>query len=161
MRRKFASKLARDGYNKNFLEDVQIDDARNLTILALDADYRWKDYEVLGEYARANLDLPPGLEGSIYAEKQQGIYLQGSVAFLRDAIHTMPGSYLEGVIRYGWVDFDADVVGDHQTRLTLGLNFRPTQDSVFKFNYLYNWMYDRNNVRALSAGLLFSVATYF
>ena len=148
-------------YNKNFLEDVQIDDARNLTILALDADYRWKDYQVLGEYARANLDLPPGLKGSIYAEKQQGIYLQGSVAFLRDAIQTMPGSYLEGVIRYGWVDFDADVVGDHQTRLTLGLNFRPTQDSVFKFNYLYNWMYDRNNVRALSAGVLISVATYF
>ena len=148
-------------YNKSFLEDVQIDDARNLTILALDADYRWKDYQVLGEYARADIDLPPGLKGSIYAEKQQGFYLQGSAAFLRSAIATMPGSYLEGVVRYEWVDFDTDVVGDHQTRLTLGLNFRPTQDSVFKFNYLYNWMYDRNNVKALSAGLLFSVATYF
>ncbi len=148
-------------YNKSFLEDVQIDDARNLTILALDADYRWKDYQILGEYARADIDLPPGLKGSIYAEKQQGFYLQGSAAFLRSAIATMPGSYLEGVVRYEWVDFDTDVVGDHQTRLTLGLNFRPTQDSVFKFNYLYNWMYDRNNVKALSAGLLFSVATYF
>ena len=148
-------------YNKSFLEDIKIDDPRNLTIFALDADYRWRDYEILGEYARAKIDLPPGLMGSIYAEKQQGLYFQGSAAFLRDAIPTMPGSFFEAVVRYGWVDFDTDLDGDHQTRLTLGLNFRPTEDSVLKLNYLYNWMRDRNNVEARSAGILFSVATYF
>lgn len=148
-------------YNKTFLEDIKIDDPRNLTLFALDADYRWRGYEILGEYARAKIDLPPGLQGSIYAEKQQGLYLQGSAAFLRDAIPTMPGSFFEGVVRYGWVDFDTGLDGDHQTRLTLGLNFRPTEDSVLKFNYLYNWMRDRNNVEARSAGILFSVATYF
>jgi hypothetical protein len=43
----------------------------------------------------------------------------------------------------------------------LGVNFRPSPDSVFKFNYLYNWSRDRNNVEALGAGVLCSVATYF
>ncbi|MCY3777447.1 MAG: hypothetical protein OXH11_15855, partial [Candidatus Aminicenantes bacterium] len=59
------------------------------------------------------------------------------------------------------IEIDTDLEGDDQTRLTLGLNFRPSEDSVFKLNYLYHWHDDRNNVRALSAGILFSVATYF
>ncbi len=41
------------------------------------------------------------------------------------------------------------------------INFRPTVDSVLKFNYLYNWTHDRLNVEAPGAGILFSVATYF
>ena len=43
----------------------------------------------------------------------------------------------------------------------LGLNFKPTPESVFKVNYLRNWNTDRNNVQAIGAGVLVSVATYF
>ena len=64
-------------------------------------------------------------------------------------------------MRYDRIDFDTDLEGDDQTRLTLGLNFRPTENSVFKLNYLYNPHDDRNNVQAFGAGILFSVATYF
>ena len=138
-----------------------IDERRYLTILVLDGEYRSGRYEVLGEYARAKIDLPSNLRGSIYAEKQQGLYLQGSVVLLRDAVPTMPGSFFEGVTRLDWVDFDTELKGDTHTRLTLGLNFRPTTDSVLKFNYLYNWTRDRLNVEAPGAGILFSVATYF
>lgn len=148
-------------YNKTFLEDIQIDDPRNLTIIALDTDIHWKGFEILGEYALAKIDLPSSLKESIYAEKQQGLYLQGSVPFLRNSISTIPRSFFEGVIRYGWIDMDSDLDGDHQTRLTLGLNFRPIEDSVLKLNYFYNWLHDRNKVEARSAGILFSVATYF
>jgi hypothetical protein len=148
-------------YNTTFLEDIRIDDARNVTILALDAEYRWKDFEFLTEYAKARVDLPSGLLGSIYAGRQQGVYLQASQGFFRDAMPNMEGSYFEGVLRYDLVDFDSDLKGDFLRRLTLGLNFRPTQDSVIKLNYLYNWRRDRSNVQALGAGILFSVATYF
>ena len=64
-------------------------------------------------------------------------------------------------MRYDLVDFDSDLKGDYLKRLTLGLNFRPTEDSVMKLNYLYNWRRDRSNVEGLGAGILFSVATYF
>jgi hypothetical protein len=148
-------------YNKTFLEDISIDEARHVTLWALDGEYSWHRFAVLGEYASASVDLPPGLAGSIYASKQQGFYLQGSASFLQSALAHIPNSYFEGVVRYDWVDLDTDLTGDHHTRLTLGVNFRPSPDSVFKFNYLYNWSRDRNNVEALGAGVLCSVATYF
>ncbi len=148
-------------YNESKAEDLVVDDARQLRILAVDAEYRRGLYEFVGEYARASIDLPPSLGGSIFAEKQQGFYVQVSAEFLRNVIPTVPGSFFQGVVRYDRIDFDTDLEGDDQTRLTLGLNFRPTEDSVFKLNYLYNRHDDRNNVRALGAGILFSVATYF
>lgn len=148
-------------YNTTFLEDISIDEARHVTIFALDADYAWKSLQFLGEYARASIDLPPGLIGSIYASRQQGFYIQGSASFFKDTLPTIPDGYFEGVVRCDWVDFDTDLIGDHQKRLTLGLNFRPSLNSVFKFNYLYNWSRDRNNVEEPGAGVLCSVATYF
>ena len=148
-------------YNTTFSEDIRIDDARNLTILALDGEYRWKDLEILGEYARAEVDLPSGLLGSIYDSRQHGVYLQASHRFLKGALPDMQGSFFEGAIRYDVVDFDRDLEGDVLRRITFGLNFRPTQESVMKLNYFYNWRKDRSNVQALGAGILFSVATYF
>ncbi|MCZ6681320.1 MAG: hypothetical protein O7E52_29235 [Candidatus Poribacteria bacterium] len=73
----------------------------------------------------------------------------------------MPESVFTGVVRYGLVDFDTDLDGDSHDRLTLGLNFRPTEDTVFKLDYQYNWTRDRFNLEAKSAAFLFSAATYF
>jgi len=148
-------------YNVSEVEGMVVDKKRNLAILAFDGEWRKGRFELLGEYARASIDLPQSLMGSIYARKQQGIYLQGSASFLKGKIITMPESFFEGVMRYDWVDFDTELQGDSHTRITIGLNFRPTSDSVFKFDYLYNWHYNRFNVEAKSVGFLFSVATYF
>ncbi|MBT4100436.1 MAG: hypothetical protein HOE86_22455, partial [Gemmatimonadetes bacterium] len=46
-------------------------------------------------------------------------------------------------------------------RLTLGLNFRPVPDSVFKLDYQYNWTRDGFDNETTTAGILFSAATYF
>lgn len=148
-------------YNKTFLEDISIDEARNITLWAIDGEYTVNRFQCQGEYAHATIDLPPGLRGSIYAAKQQGLYLQTSASFFKHVLINMPEAFFESVIRCDWVDFDSDLKGDHHTRLTLGLNFRPTPESVFKFNYLYNWMRDRNHVKTVGAGVLCSVATYF
>jgi hypothetical protein len=148
-------------YNTTFLEDISVDEARDLTLWALDADYHWDRFEFVGEYAQATIELPPSLQKSIYAGKQKGFYLQGSASFLKGFVQTIPEGLFEGVVRYDRVDMDADLDGDHQTRLTLGLNFKPTPESVFKFNYFRNWNYDRNNVKGIGAGVLVSVATYF
>ncbi len=157
----FGVSFHRGQYNTTFLEDISVDEARHVTLFALDADYAWNRFHFLGEYARASIDLPPGLMGTIYASKQRGFYVQGSASFLKDALPAIPDGHFEGVVRCDWVDFDADITGDHQTRLTLGVNFRSSPDSVFKFNYFYNWGRDRNNVEELGAGVLCSVATYF
>ena len=66
-------------------------------------------------------------------------------------------------MRFGAVDFDADADadGDSQRRLTLGCNFRPAPDTVFKLDYQRNWSQDPFENEAKGAALLFSVASYF
>ena len=45
--------------------------------------------------------------------------------------------------------------------MTLGANFRPTQDSVLKLDYVRGRSRDEFNNPAHHAFLLFSIATYF
>ncbi len=148
-------------YNKSRLEDLDVDDSRDLRILALDGSAERGLYAIEGEYARASIDLPAGLAGSIFAEAQDGYYLQGSRSFLKGKMANLPQSYFEAVVRFDRVDFDRDLEGDDVRKWTVGLNFRPTAESVFKLDYFKSWSHDRFNVLARSAGVLFSVATYF
>ena len=119
----------------------------------------WRRFELLEEYATASIDVPA--QSAVFAESQSGYYLQLNTHFGHGWITEMPGSQFTGVIRYGLVDFDTDTDGDHHRRLTLGLNFRPLEDSVFKLDYQRNWTRDPFENQENSAGLIFSVATYF
>ena len=73
----------------------------------------------------------------------------------------LPGSEFTGVVRYGLVDFDANGDGDTHRRLTIGGNFRPQGDTVFKVDYQRNWTRDAFSNQGKGAALIFSVATYF
>ena len=129
--------------------------------LAMDrqaAAVRWAEY-VLGEYAVASIDVPEA--SSLLADGQSGFYLQGNARFGQGWIGTLPDSEFTAVARWGSVDFDTDIDGDSQDRLTLGLNLRPIEDAVFKIDYQRNWARDRFDNEVESAALLFSVATYF
>jgi len=73
----------------------------------------------------------------------------------------MPESFLAGGARLDVVDFDADIPGDMVRRVSVGLNFRPTEDTVLKLDYVRGRTRDRFNNPSDHAGLLFSAATYF
>ena len=92
-----------------------------------------------------------------------GFYLEGTYHFLHGAIKALPQSAFTGVLRYDYLDRDQNVDGFDQTRITFGVNFRPTEDTVFKNDLMLD--------RARSSGASdwsgtetayrFSVATYF
>ena len=73
----------------------------------------------------------------------------------------MPRSRFAAVGRYEVVDLDADIAGDAIQRLSLGLNFRPVEDTVFKLDYRTDLHWSRVDVRERSVGVNFSVASYF
>ena len=146
-------------YNTWMAEDLTIDEKRNLTILALDWEWTRNCFDLLGEYARASLDVPK--ETGIFAESQEGVYVQLNTRFGRGFVSRLPDSNFTAVVRFGAVDFDADADGDSQRRLTLGCNFRPAPDTVFKLDYQRNWSQDPFENEAKGAALLFSVASYF
>jgi len=87
--------------------------------------------------------------------------LQANAHFGRGRIPALPNSVFTGIFRYGRIDFDADAGGDSQRRLTFGLNFRPSEDSVFKLDYQRDKSLDPLNNQVQGAALLFSAATYF
>jgi hypothetical protein len=150
----------RGAYNVFFLDGEQVEDRNDLSIWAVDAEATVAGVELSGEAVAANLDIPSGLEG-IYAAAQRGLYVQAVRDFGRGWVRTMPGSFFEIGTRYDVVDFDSEFIGDSLQRVTIGLNFRPTEDTALKLDYVRGNTRDRFNNLGEEAGFLFSIATYF
>src|SRR5262245_24490452 len=135
---------------------------QNLTITALDARFAAGPFEFLGEGAmgRADYEESPGVQETA---ESAGFYLEGHFHFLSGAISALPQSVFTAAARADYVDHVQNVDGLGQERLILGLNFRITEETVFKNDLLF----DRG--RALNASdwddtqtaYRFSVATYF
>lgn len=147
-------------YNRYKVAEFFVDERRNLTIFAFDWEYTGDVFDFLGEYAHASINIPPSLRG-LYAQKQQGIYAQVNYRFGHRWLWALAQAHFAAIVRYDFVDFDADLGGDAQQRLSVGLNFRPTSDTVFKLDYHYDWSWSRVNVAEKGAGINFSVGTYF
>ena len=150
----------RGAYNVFLADGEQVEERRDLAIWAVDLEATIAGLELSGEAVSARVDMSPGLEG-IYASRQSGLYLQAVRDFGRGWVRTMAGSRFEIGARYDVVDFDLDLRGDTVRRGTFGLNFRPTEDTALKLNYLRGWTRDRFNNAGEQAGVLFSIATYF
>ena len=147
-------------YNVSNDEGTRIDDSRHLTIGVLDAEAHVFGVQLAGEAALAAIDIAPSLTG-IYASRQRGAYVEAVRSFGRGLVSTMPSSSFAAKVRFDYVDFDSERVGQSVGQVTLGVNFRPTQDSVVKLDYVRGRSRDEFNNRADHAFLLFSLATYF
>jgi hypothetical protein len=147
-------------YNVFEVDGLELDERRDLTILVADLEMEPVGFRVMGEAALARLDLPPALS-PVFAERQRGFYVEALRDFGAGWIPTMPRSFFSAGARVDAVDFDADVEGDTVEQLTLGLNFRPTADTVLKLNWVRGRAHDRFANRSDHAGVLLSIATYF
>lgn len=150
----------RGAYNAFLLDGEEVDERNNLAIWALDMEATMAGVEFSGEAVTAGVDIPSGLQ-SIYASGQRGLYVQAVRPFGRGWVRTMPGSFFQAGTRLDHVDYDGGLIGDSVQRLTVGLNFRPTEDAVLKLDYIRGRTRDRFNNLGEEAGLLFSIATYF
>lgn len=131
--------------------------SRTLTIGAVDWGFQHGPWELLGEAAKAWVEK--GAETAAGVPPQlTGYYVQGNYHFLQDVAR--PGSTFTGVARYDAVNTDRSTPGKGTQRLTLGLNFRPVEDTVFKLDYQLNFE-DGARTRVPNDAVLASVATYF
>lgn len=147
-------------YNVFSEEGTEIDDRRDLSIGVVDIEAAALGFQINGEAAIARIDVPPGLEG-VYAEKQRGFYMEGIREFGAGWVRTMPESGFAAKARFDYVDFDTELDGSSSAQLTVGVNFRPTRDSVVKIDYVRGRGRDEFNNRAEHAFVLASFATYF
>lgn len=156
----FGLSVHHGAYNAFNAEGLEVDGRRELTIWVVDWEGTAAGLRFSGEAARAVLEVAPGLRG-VYAAEQRGLYVDVLRDFGRGWVRTMPGSYFSVGLRLDVVDFDADLAGDMIRQVTLGVNFRPTDDTVLKLGFSRGVARDRFNNAEDRAGLRFSVATYF
>jgi hypothetical protein len=147
-------------YNVFESEGVPVDERRNVTLAVLDFDATVRGLRLQGEVATATVQVPAGLN-AIYASRQRGAYVEAIRELGRGFVRTLPGSVFAAKARWDAVDFNTARPGDSQMQLTVGLNFRPTRESVVKLDFVRGRVRDEFNNASERAGVLFSLATYF
>ncbi|MEE8143688.1 MAG: hypothetical protein V3T77_11350 [Planctomycetota bacterium] len=117
--------------------------------------------EILGEFARAEISRNTLARASGVPGDMWGIYAQVNYHFMPGLLpEKLPevfgdDSTFTGVVRLGHTDLD----GVRSERLTLGLNFRPIESTVFKVSYQFN--FDEWDHGDANDAFLFSIASYF
>ncbi len=154
-------------YNTYEIEDVRVDDKRNVTIVALDAEYKWRRFNFRGEAALADIDVPASLT-ELFADRQHGFYAEAGYGLFQGPFLGAPDASLGVVARYDYIDLNDGTfsatgqdIGDSQKQATVGLSLRPTVETSIRVSYARKWSRDAFGNRRNSANLQFGVATYF
>ncbi len=149
--------VAGSGYHAQYKQAAGAVAAGYIDIFALDWTLQRGPFEIIGESAwtRISNNNATGVAGNgIGPAGMQGYYIQGNYHFMPEFLkklapsHFTDASTFTAVVRWEQVDTDTDdrtrqapnTVGHRRQleRLTLGLNFRPIEDTVFKFDWQFN-----------------------
>jgi len=143
-------------------------DSESISGLGVDFFSRFGDLELLGEYATFLLDNPAGIN---IADKFWGYYLQANYHFWPSFLDdTFLGRSFEEptftlVGRYGKAkindDSDAGDQDNEEDRYTLGVNYRPVESWVLKFEYQWNETKNESLERGDNDGFMASIAMGF
>ncbi len=183
--------IAGSGYHGQYKPSTATVGSGNIDIFAVDWTLQRGPFELIGEAAwvRISNNNATGVTGNgIGPSGMFGYYVQGNYHFMPEILkrlapsHFSEASTFTATVRWEQVDTDTDnrTVGGANTlgnrreldRLTVGLNFRPIEDTVFKINWQYN---TQNGAVGLTPagdlgtssspmdgdGFLFQAATYF
>jgi hypothetical protein len=183
--------IAGSGYHGQYKPATATIGSGNIDIFAVDWTLQRGPFELIGEAAwtRISNNNATGVTGSgIGPSGMFGYYVQGNYHFMPELLkrlapsHFSDASTFTATVRWEQIDTDTDnrTVGGANTlgnrreldRLTVGLNFRPVEDMVFKINWQHN---AQNGAVGLTPagdlgtanspmdgdGFLFQAATYF
>lgn len=181
--------IAGSGYYGQYKPSAGTTAAGHIGIYAVDWTLQRGPFELIGEaaWARMTNNNATGVAAApIGPAGMFGYYIQGNYHFMPEILQRMAPSHFSeastftATLRWEHVDTDTDNrtivngVGNRREldRLTVGLNFRPIPDTVFKINWQYN---AQNGAVGLTPagdlgtanspidgdGFLFQAATYF
>lgn len=142
-----------------------------LTISALDFTYQRGPFELVGEGAYAFIETDDFAEDAGITDDMWGYYIEARYHFMPSILKEWsPGIFTEdstftAALRWDQVqtagrDDDFESVHWLRNRITPGLNYRYTEDTVFKLDYQIN-MEEKDMPDVANNAFLFSVATYF
>lgn len=117
--------------------------AAEVSLYAVDFDASVLGVRVSGERGLGRVKVPPSLAATQHHVRGSTSTCFGTWDMAGSPL--MPRSHFSVGLRLDAIDFDRDIPGDDTRQLTLGVNFRPKAERVFKLNYVRGRTTDRFN----------------
>lgn len=155
-------------YNRYRIEGDVVDDARRVTVGALDANFAVGSVELRGELAVVDIALPADLAETL-GSRQWGWHLDASMPVWGPRLRGFPEARLNADLRLEYVDHNRGdfsstgaTIGDDVAAVVFGASFHPAAGTVFKLNYRRQRSHDLlNNAAARLGAVHIGFATYF
>jgi hypothetical protein len=157
-------------YNKFEEDGLTLDERRRVDLFAVDMNATIPGLRTYlnGEWVWAVLNVPATYSQQ-FGDRQQGGFLDIVQPVLRRKILGWENSTLNLAFRTEYTDYNVgnfretgDNIADHVVAIVPGISFRPSQQTVIRFNYRYHWQTDiLGNPASRTAGYQFGFSTYF
>jgi len=157
-------------YNKFEEDGLTLDKRRRIDLFTLDFNTvipKAKTY-INAEWVWAMVDVPETYTQQ-FGSKQQGGFIDIVQPVLKRKILGWENSTFNVALRAEYADYNVGTfketgenISDHVFAIVPGISFRPSQQTVIRFNYRYHWQTDLfGNPASRTAGFQFGFSTYF
>ncbi|HLF45968.1 MAG TPA: hypothetical protein VI548_06065 [Chitinophagaceae bacterium] len=157
-------------YNKYEDDGLVLDKERRANIFAIDFNTTFPKTNtyINAEWDWVNVDVPDTYTEQ-FGEKQQGGFVDIVQPVFKKTMLGFENAVLNAALRLEYVDWNKGKfkstggnIRDDLFSIVPAISFRPTSQTVIRFNYRYNWQKDiLGNPPAKLAGFQFGVSTYF
>lgn len=157
-------------YNKYKKDGLILDKKRRVVVFAVDFNTilpATKTY-INGEWAWVAVDIPATYTEQ-FGRKQQGGFVDFVQPVLKRSMFGFEKAVLNAALRLEYVDWNKGMfkstggnIADDVFSIVPAISWRPTTQTVIRFNYRYNWQRDiLGNPPSRQAGFQFGFSTYF
>ncbi len=157
-------------YNKFEEDGLVLDKKRRVDVFALDFNTTIPNINtaINAEWAWIKVDVPDTYSEQ-FGRKQQGGFIDLVQPVLRKPMFGFEKAVLNAALRLEYVDWNkghfkstGSMIADNVFAIVPAISWRPTAQTVIRFNYRYNWQKDiLGNPPSKLAGFQFGIATYF
>jgi len=157
-------------YNKFEDDGLTLDKKRRVDVVAADFNSTIKGTGTYlnGEWCMSFVDVPRTYTQQ-FGSRQQGGFLDIVQPILRRSMLGWSRAVLNLALRTEFADYNSGRfnetgtnVSDHVIAVVPAISFRPISQTVFRFNYRYEWRQDiLGNQPSRTAGIQFGLSTYF
>ncbi len=157
-------------YNKFEEDGLTLDKKRRVNVFAIDFNTNLPKLNtyISGEWAWVTVNVPETYTEQ-FGRKQQGGFIDIVQPVLKRSMFGFEKATLNAALRLEYVDWNKGTfrstggnISDHVYAIVPAISWRPTPQTVIRFNYRYNWQKDLlGNPPSRLAGFQFGFSTYF
>ncbi|MEC5144927.1 hypothetical protein [Chitinophaga sp. 212800010-3] len=157
-------------YNKYKEDGLILDKKRGVNVYAIDFNTtisKTNTY-INGEWTWVNVDVPDSYTEQ-FGRRQQGGFIDFVQPVLRKPMFGFESAVLNAAVRLEYVDWNKGTfkstggnIADDVFSIVPAISWRPTAQTVIRFNYRHNWQRDiLGNPPSKLVGFQFGFSTYF